>query len=85
MVDNCVKSLMVPLAKINMSTTEPVSKEASAEIQGEEDSLGMGGWMENMSYLMDLNQLSVALGGHYEYRYQHDVYWPDFIKRVWKE
>ncbi|KAJ3286122.1 hypothetical protein HDU79_006732 [Rhizoclosmatium sp. JEL0117] len=73
----------VTKAKINFSTTRPKQKEKkSGSEETDESAVGTGGWIDDLSHLMDVGQLSVALGGKYDYVYEHSVYWPQFLKAV---
>ncbi|KAJ3005779.1 UNVERIFIED_CONTAM: hypothetical protein HDU68_004406 [Siphonaria sp. JEL0065] len=78
----------VTKAKIHFSAVSSTPKKASSssKLVGAEESEaaaeGTGGWINDLSQLMDLGQLPVSLGGNYEYTYQHSVYWKAFTQAV---
>ncbi|KAJ3199803.1 hypothetical protein HDU82_000132 [Entophlyctis luteolus] len=77
----------VTKAKIHFSTSKPSGAAASAK-RGEkadvESDHQVGGWVEDVTTLVDPAQLPAALGGKYQYEYNHKVYWDSFLKAVGK-
>ncbi|KAI8833298.1 CRAL-TRIO domain-containing protein [Chytriomyces cf. hyalinus JEL632] len=75
----------VTKAKVNFCYTKSAKKsEPKLDEAASEGTAGTGGWVENLNHVMDPEQLTIALGGNYDYTYDHKVYWPALKKAVLK-